>query len=250
MSADTYLSSLPQNFRAAVFGASGGIGGALAEALAADPRCGKLYAGARREISALPAAASAFEFDLEDETSIAAACAAITEEGPLHLVIVATGVLHAENLLPEKTWRDLDAKNLARAFAINAAGPALIGKHLASKLARQEKSVFAVVSARVGSISDNALGGWHAYRASKAALNMLMRNFAIELGRVNPSAIAVPLHPGTVDSGLSKPFQRGLRAGQLQGPEACAAALLQVIDRLNPADSGKFFAWDGAEIAF
>lgn len=212
-------------------------------------RVGRVYAGARKTI--FGTGATPFVFDLEDEASIAAACAQIAAEGPLHLVIVATGVLHhGPDMAPEKTWRALSPESMSRAFAINAIGPALIGKHMLGHLAKGEKAVFAALSARVGSISDNRLGGWHAYRASKAALNMMIRNFAIELAQRNRTACAVALHPGTVDTALSKPFQAGVRADALFTPDRSAGHLLDVINVLTPAQSGKLFGWDGAEIPY
>ncbi|MDP1908205.1 MAG: SDR family NAD(P)-dependent oxidoreductase [Hyphomicrobium sp.] len=241
------LASFPDGFRACVFGASGGVGGAFVQRLTADPRAGAVYAGARRKLDA-PAA---FTFDLEDEASIERACSEMAADGPLHLVIVATGVLHqGEALAPEKTWRAMSPDAFARAFAINATGPALIAKHMLGHLAKGEKAVFAALSARVGSIADNRLGGWHAYRASKAALNMLIRNFAIELGQRNRTACAVALHPGTVDTALSQPFQSGVRPEKLFTPDQSAGHLLDVIDTLTLAHSGKLFAWDGAEVPF
>lgn len=248
MSAPARLDSFPDSFCACVFGASGGVGGAFVRLLSEHPRVGRVHAGARRATPATDRV-TPFTFDLADEGSIAAAATAIAAQGPLHLVLVATGVLHqGETLAPEKTWRALDPAAMARVFAINAIGPALIGKHMLGHLAKGEKAVFAALSARVGSISDNRLGGWHAYRASKAALNMMVRTFAIELGQRNRTACAVALHPGTVDTALSKPFQSGVRAERLFTPDQSAAHLLDVIDTLTPAQSGKLFAWDGAEI--
>lgn len=242
------LQSLPDGYRAAVFGASGGVGGALVRALCADPRCARIQAGSRR-----PAADSdspalrRFAFDLEQEASIIDAAAEISREGPLHLVVIATGILHQPSIQPEKTWRSLDPATLGRVFTLNTIGPAIVAKHMLPCLSRTEKAVFAALSARVGSISDNRLGGWHAYRASKAALNMLIRNFAIELGRNNRSAVCVALHPGTVDTALSAPYRAGV--GNLLTPESSARKLLGVIDTLTPEQSGRVFAWDGAEIA-
>ncbi len=243
------LRSLADGYRAAVFGASGGLGAAFVRALERDERCSVVHAGSR--LGAVGEGKTRpFAFDLEDEGSIRAAAAVCSADGLLHLVIVATGLLHDGAMKPEKSWRSLDPQALQRAFAINAIGPALIGKYAAPNLAKGEKSVFAALSARVGSISDNRLGGWHAYRASKAALNMLVRNLAIELTRVNPDAVCVTLHPGTVDTALSKPFQAGVREDKLFTPDAAAAHLLEVTDKLAPEQSGRFFAWDGAEIAF
>jgi NAD(P)-dependent dehydrogenase (short-subunit alcohol dehydrogenase family) len=244
------LDSFPEGLRACVFGASGGVGAAFVRLLADHPRVGSVHAGARR-VGAAEDKISPFRFDLEEESSIAAACAEVASDGPLHLVIVATGVLHqGPEMTPEKSWRTLTPEAMARAFTINAIGPALIGKHMLGHLAKGEKAVFAALSARVGSISDNRLGGWHAYRASKVALNMIVRNFAIELGQRNRTACAVALHPGTVDTSLSKPFQAGVKPEKLFAPDQSAGHLLNVIDGLTPAQSGKLFAWDGADIPF
>lgn len=244
------LPSFPDQYRAVVFGAAGGIGGAMVRALSADPRCAVVYAGARRAVEPGGAKVRTFSFDLEDEASISAAAETFPADGPVHLVFVATGLLHAPDIQPEKTWRSLDAGALHRAFAINAIGPALIGKHMLSLMSKSEKSVFAALSARVGSISDNRLGGWHAYRASKAALNMLIRNLAIELERANRGAICVALHPGTVDTALSAPFRDATAANRMFAPDVAASHLLSVIDSLTPEHSGRLFGWDCAEIVF
>ena len=226
-----------------MFGAGGGIGAAFAAELGAHPRVAAVHAAAR-------SAAPPWAFDLKDEASIEAVAKAAAAEGPLDLVLVATGVLHGPALRPEKTWRSLDAAALAEAFAINATGPALIAKHTLGLLRRDTKSAFACLSARVGSIEDNRLGGWHAYRASKAALNMLVRSCAVELHQRNPGALCVALHPGTVDTRLSQPFQGGVDPAKLFAPTRSARALLGVLDRLTPADSGRLFAWDGQPIPF
>jgi len=237
------LASFASPLRALVFGAGGGIGAAFAAELAAHPRVARVYSAAR-------SASPPWNFTLQDEASIAAVVAAAAAEGPLDLVIVATGVLHNAQLRPEKSWRSLDAAALAEAFAVNATGPALIAKHALGHLRRDAKSAFACLSARVGSIEDNRLGGWHAYRASKAALNMLVRTFAVELRQRNPLALCVALHPGTVDTALSKPFQSGVDPAKLFTPAHSARALLGVLDRLTPADSGRLWAWDGQPITF
>jgi NAD(P)-dependent dehydrogenase (short-subunit alcohol dehydrogenase family) len=239
--------SLPERYRAVVFGASGGIGRSVAGLLAADPRCEVVYAGARSEIVAAKKAIP-FRFDLHDERSISEAAKAIGGERPLDLVFVATGLLHSEDLKPEKTFRSIDANAMAKALAINAIGPALIAKHFLPLLARDRKAIFAALSARVGSISDNRLGGWHSYRASKAALNMMIRNFAIELSARNKHAVCVALHPGTVDTHLSKPFQSGVASEKLFTPERSAAALLNVLDTATADRTGTLIAWDGQTI--
>ncbi len=234
--------------QAVIFGASGGIGAALAEAVVASGRYQRVWAGSRTG-SVAPAGTTPFAFDLTDEASIAKAASAIGPE--VTLAFVATGILSdGPEFQPEKTFKAQDPAAYARAFAINTTGPALIGKHLLPLLPRRERAVFAALSARVGSISDNRLGGWHAYRASKAALNMVLRNFAIELGRTHPQAVIAALHPGTVTTDLSAPFT-GMREGQrLFTPDEAAGYLLDVIDGLTPDDSGQAFAWDGQSITF
>ena len=241
--------------RAAVFGASGGIGAALVQALISSNDIDKVYA-----LSRSPAASPSIDhpaidhptvepiaFDLTDEASIAAAVARIGS--PIDLCVVATGVLTLpDGTGPEKSLRQIDPAAMAQAFALNTIGPAPIAKHVLPLFPRDRRAVFAALSARVGSIGDNRLGGWHAYRASKAALNMLIRNFAIELSRTHRQAICVGLHPGTVDTGLSEPFQKGVPQDRLFTPAVSAAHLLRVIDGLAPADSGGCFAWDGARI--
>lgn len=233
-----------------MFGANGGVGRALASRLRAAGQHAAVYAGVRRADVELPPGVTPFTFDLGDEASLAAAAAGFVPSP--ELVLVATGLLHdaARGLAPEKSLHALDGAAMAQLFAVNTIGPALIAKHVLPRLPRDRRAVFAVLSARVGSITDNRLGGWHAYRASKAALNMLIRNFAIELARSHPQAIVVGLHPGTVDSALSAPFQRGVAPERLFTPEQSAKHLLAVIAGLTPADSGHLFAWDGERLPF
>ena len=226
--------------RAVVIGASGGIGAALAAALTAQGS--EVYRVARSGAGSIP-------LDLTDDDSIAAAAATIGADGPVDLVIVATGLLQSADVKPEKRWRDLDPGILAQYFAINAIGPALVAKHFLPLLAPDRRAVFAALSARVGSIADNRLGGWYGYRASKTALNMLVKTLSIELARSRPEAVCVSLHPGTVDTGLSRPFQRGVPPDRLFTPQVSAQHLLAVLDRLGPDDSGSCFAWDGLRIA-
>jgi NAD(P)-dependent dehydrogenase (short-subunit alcohol dehydrogenase family) len=245
------LWSFPDGLRAVVVGAGGGIGSAVVELLAESPRVSRIYGLTRtRPVLASPRVAS-IPFDLRDEASIEAAAARCAEDGPLHLVFVATGVLHdGVRLQPEKNWRALSATSMAESFAVNAIGPALLAKHFLQRLATGEKAVFAALSARVGSIEDNRLGGWYSYRATKAALHMLVRTFAIELARRNPTALCVALHPGTVDTALSAPFQSGVPDGRLFKPRQAAEHLLHVIDGLDASASGNAFAWDGQRLPF
>ena len=216
---------------AIVVGSSGGIGSALHERLSAQSRFGAVLGLGRRSSPPL---------DLTDEESIAGAARHVAGLGrDVRLIIDASGILHDDGLSPEKSWRDLDAAQMAKAFAVNAIGPALLMKHFLPLLPRQGRSVFATLSARVGSIGDNRLGGWYSYRASKAALNQFVRTAAIELGRRQPAALCVALHPGTVATSLSSPF---VKAGlDVQTPDQAAGRLLDVIDRLPPGSSGGFF---------
>lgn len=240
------LTSFGRPLRALVVGGGGGIGGALVAALADDPAVAQVIATTRaRATPADTARVSWRTLDLLDEASVVAALAEIET---LDLVIVATGVLHGDGLTPEKSWRMLEPAALARAFAVNAIGPALVAKHALPRLPRRGRAVFAALSARIGSIADNRLGGWHAYRASKAALNQLVRTFSIELAGARPDAICVALHPGTVATALSAPFRGRVAAERLFTPDVAAAHLLRVIDGLTPATSGALLAWDGAVI--
>jgi NAD(P)-dependent dehydrogenase (short-subunit alcohol dehydrogenase family) len=242
------MHSLPESYRAIVFGASGAIGGAFVRALSADPRCARIYVGARTRPEVASEKTVAFTFDLKDEASIEGSLSGITADGPVHLIVIATGILHDAQVQPEKTWRAIGAGAMSHAYAINTIGPSLIAKHALALLPRDQRALFAALSARVGSIEDNRLGGWHSYRASKAALNMMMRCFAIELSRRAPQSVCACLHPGTVDSDLSKPFRSGVHT--LFTPDQAATALLKTLDGLQPADSGGLFAYDGARIPF
>jgi NAD(P)-dependent dehydrogenase (short-subunit alcohol dehydrogenase family) len=239
---------------ALIVGGTGGLGSALVAQLMTDASVTRLTVWQRRAGDsgiAAPAAASkraTFVVDLLDEATIASCAEAL---GEVDVVLLATGVLHDEaaGIRPEKTWRAINADAMRRSFEINTIGPALIAKHVLPLLPRDRRAVFAVLSARVGSISDNRLGGWHSYRASKAALNQIIRCFAIELATKRPQAICVGLHPGTVDTALSKPFQSNVADDRLFTTDQSAAYLLGILAALTPAQSGRLFDWAGQEIA-
>lgn len=222
---------------AVIIGAGGGIGGAMADRLVASGRYDRVHALSR---------AGALPVNVTDEPSIAAAAQEVG--GSVDLLIVATGILHSDGAMPERALKELDGAVLARLFAVNTIGPALVLKHFAPLLPRDRPSTVAILSARVGSITDNRSGGWYGYRASKAALNMIVKSAAIELSRSRPRAVCVALHPGTVDTGLSRPFQGRVPAEKLFTPAHSAERLLSVLDGLTVSDTGGCFAWDGRPI--
>tara|TARA_R110002051_G_scaffold96374_3_gene166387 strand:- start:12257 stop:12970 length:714 start_codon:yes stop_codon:yes gene_type:complete len=234
--------------QAVIIGAGGGIGAALVAQCAADPAIEKLHIVSRRPAGSR-GKISSWSADITNETSLVDLADALKRETDLRLILVATGILsNGDKLQPEKSLRHQSADAFDQLFRINTFGPALVAKHLLPIMPRRGRAVFAALTARVGSIGDNRLGGWHAYRASKAALNMLIRNYGIEQARLNPDFIVAGLHPGTVDTSLSRPFQKNVPDQQLFSPTESAKHLLRVIDGLTPADSGKCFDWAGKEI--
>lgn len=241
-------SAAPSPAVAVLVGASGGIGAALLAGLANDARYARVLALSRTPLAPAERHVECARIDITDEASIADAAARARELGEVRLVVVASGILHDDRMQPEKNWGSLDAATLTRVFAVNTFGPALVAKHFLPLLPPKGRSVFAALSARVGSIEDNRLGGWYAYRASKAALNMLLKTLAIELTRRAPEALCIGLHPGTVDTPLSKPFQANVASEKLFAPERSAEYLLRVIDQATLADSGHVLAWDGTRV--
>lgn len=230
------MRSLPDGFRALVVGASGAIGSALVRHLEGDPRCAQVLAIGRNTAPAV---------DFDDEQSVAAAAAVLKPSGPWHCIINAAGVLHGTFGMPERRLDQLSYAHMQALYRINAMGPALLLANFAPMLPRREPGVFAVLSAKVGSIADNRLGGWYSYRASKAALNMIVKTASIEVARTHPQAVLVALHPGTVSSELSGPFN-GATIGR--PADEAAADLLNVLDGLTPADTGNFYAYDGKRL--
>lgn len=231
------MKSLPDGYNALVFGASGGLGSAIVDQLQHSAQCAHVEAVSRR---------SGHDFDLVDDSALSALESRLAEQhGKFHLILDATGVLSVDGHAPEKSLKELDIDRMSRAFLINAIGPALLIKQFSPLLPTKEKSIFAILSARIGSIGDNRLGGWYAYRASKAALNQFLRTASIEIARSNPNAVCVALHPGTVETALSQPFARGRYT---HTPAVAAARLLSVIDQTTPEQSGSFIAYDGSSI--
>ncbi len=255
----TSLESFAPPLNVVVNGASRGIGLAFARTLLGDVSVERVFATARRGASdeSLAELASAgdgrllnLDMDVTVEASVAAAAAAVAAESDrIDLIINCAGVLHdGASVQPEKRLADVTPASLERSFAVNAIGPLLIAKHFHGLLPRDDRAVFASLSARVGSIGDNRLGGWYGYRASKAAQNMITRNLSIELRRRARGVICVALHPGTVDTGLSRPFQGNVSEDALFSPDRAARQLLSVIDGLGAEANGGFFAWDAQPI--
>jgi len=228
------LASFGDGYRALVIGASGALGTAFCQLLKQDPRCAGVRALGRRTLPAL---------DLERPETIVSAAAELAGEAPYQLIIHAAGLLHRDGIKPEKSFSAIEPEALQAVFQVNTLGPALVLRHFLPLL--DPRGAMAMLSAKVGSIGDNRLGGWYAYRASKAALNMLIKTAAIELARTRPQSRLLSLHPGTVVSGLSQPF-RG--ASSARPADVAAEQLLTLIDQLTPADSGHFFAYDGERL--
>jgi NAD(P)-dependent dehydrogenase (short-subunit alcohol dehydrogenase family) len=230
------MNSLPSGFKAIVFGASGAIGGAFVKALVNTPNCGAVIGLSRQSHAA---------FDITNEDSIVELAQALQPQAPFHLMLDATGALHIDGIGPEKRMEDVNADGLKRAFMVNAIGPALLMKHFVPMLPLKSRCAFAKLSARVGSISDNRKGGWYGYRASKAALNMILQTAAIEVARKRPDAIIVALQPGTVRSKLTAPYVPGNDA---MDPDIAAEMLLKAIDELPPSREAVFIDYRGEPV--
>ncbi len=246
------------NQNALVVGASQGIGLGFVKHFLNQSQITKVYATYRSPDSTAglltladqqPDRLQCLSLDLTEEAQITSCCDQIKASGDqLHWVINCVGILHEGDLQPEKALRQLNAEQLTRYFQINSIGPALLAKHLLPILKHQDRSIFATISAKIGSIGDNRLGGWYGYRASKAALNMFLRTAAIEYRRRSPHTILVMLHPGTTDTKLSEPFQRNVPAEKLFSVDRTVTQLLAVLDSLDSDSSGQFFSWDGSSL--
>jgi len=229
------MNSLPDQFHALVIGASGTIGAAFVDLLRDLPRCASVH-GLHRHVEP--------RLDFANENSVAEVARQLANGPRYHLIINAAGVLHTESFMPEKRLADLNYTQMQAIFQANTFGPALVLRHFVPLL-DGERAIMAMLSAKVGSISDNKLGGWYSYRASKAALNMLIKTASVEVARNQKNSVLVALHPGTVNSRLSRPFR-----GEAIGRPAHDAAtdMLHVLDKLSPTDSGSFRSHNGAEL--
>lgn len=244
------LHSMGQELRVIIIGSTGGIGEAFVNSLAASEQVSQIYALSRTGQSHPSSKVANLTFDFTNEASIEAAAEALRETGAFDLCIIATGLLQGQGIAPEKNMRAMSLEAFQKSFMVNTFGPAVTAKYFLPLMRRDRKAVLAALSARVGSISDNRMGGWYAYRASKAALNMILKTLSIEFGRRFKETVIIGLHPGTVDTYLSKPFQRNVAEGKLFTPEFSAEKLLKVIDQVEPKDSGSLFAWDGEQVPF
>ncbi|MGD9387377.1 MAG: SDR family NAD(P)-dependent oxidoreductase [Gammaproteobacteria bacterium] len=254
----TLLARFERPVTALVAGANRGIGLAFVRRLLEEGGIRRVWAGCRQPEDAVELQGLAREdarvrllgVDVTDEGRLASAARTVAVEAePLNLIINCAGLLHAAGgPQPERRLAEVRGDWLMQAFAVNGAGPLLLAKHFEALLPRRERVVFASLSARVGSIGDNRLGGWYAYRGSKAAQNMFLKTLSIELARRARGIVCVALHPGTTDTGLSAPFQGGVPADKLFGAERAAEQLLRVIDGLEPRANGGFFAWNGERI--
>ena len=233
----------------AVIGSSGAIGNSISKLLKSEISVESVYNFSRSAISKSSEKEKNIYIDIENEDSIIESIKKIPKDIKFDLIFVATGILHNdEDIYPEKSIKDISGNKLKKVLMVNTIGPALIGKYFIPFLNKNNRNVFAFLSARVGSISNNKIGGWYSYRASKSALNQIIKNFSIEIKRSNPNSIFVGLQPGTVKSNLSKPFQKNVNSKNLFSPDYSAKKLLDVINNLSIEDTGKLFAWDGEEI--
>jgi NAD(P)-dependent dehydrogenase (short-subunit alcohol dehydrogenase family) len=241
-----------------VVGANRGIGLALVEAQLADPEVRRVIATSRptsdgRDLERLAGLHGErlhrVELDVTDASSLASFGHFLRRlDGGVDSAIHAAGILHEDAVRPEKSLADCNARHLLRLFEVNSIGPLMVARSLLPAQGRRRHFAFAVLSAMVGSISDNRLGGWYGYRASKAALNQIVRTLAIECRLKYPGARILAVHPGTTDTCLSRPFQRNVKPEKLYTPAQTAARILRVVHGAEPAQSGSFLNWDGSEI--
>ena len=233
----------------AIIGASGSIAQAFIKNLSSQYPTANIYAISQSIIENKFKNINYIQINYTSEASIAKVAKIVTEQGKLDLVIITNGILHTDNIMPEKAIKEISYEKLSTLFTTNTIIPILISKHFLPKLNKKSRSVLSILSARVGSITDNYLGGWYSYRISKSAVNMFIKTASIELSRVNKNSIIVGLHPGTVDSELSKPFQARVPKEKFFTADFSSNKLIEVINQLTAEDTGKCFAWDGKEIS-
>lgn len=238
-----------------IIGASRGIGLGFIRQLLEREESVKLYATYRQKETAQELfklqiqysnSLKLLQLDITEEEQISNLAKQLKQEiSELHLVVNCVGILHEDTIKPEKSLRHINTENLLTYFQVNSIATVLLAKQLSPFFRHSHKTVLAAISAKVGSIEDNYLGGWYGYRASKAALNMFLKTISIEYKRTCPHTIVVALHPGTTDTHLSKPFQKNVPPEKLFSVERTVKQLLTIIDNLTENDTGKFFSWDG-----
>jgi NAD(P)-dependent dehydrogenase (short-subunit alcohol dehydrogenase family) len=234
---------------AVVVGSRGGIGSALVSSLIQDGNFKNIFCLSRETGIYNNDRLTSLKCDITNVESVELSRDIISSRiAQVDLLFIATGILHSDTIRPEKRMEDLDMAHMQEVFMINTFSPIFFAKTFAPMMNKQSPAVVAAVSARVGSIGDNRLGGWYSYRASKSALNMYFRTLSVEMKRKNPGLIVTLLHPGTTDTKLSAPFQKNVPANKLFSAEKSANYMLDVINRLRPEDSGNFYAWDGAMV--
>lgn len=231
-----------------VFGASGTICKEFITQLSLKYKDANIFAFGRGLSERVVGNISFYSIDYNAEVSLEHAASVLCKDIEIDLVFVGVGILHDDLVTPEKSIGEISAEKIHHVFHVNTVLPMLIAKYFLPKLSREKSSVFACISARIGSINDNHLGGWYSYRGSKAALNMFIKTLSIEYRRINKEGVVVGLHPGTVDSPLSKPFQGNVVSGKLFTPKVAVQYLMKVLENLSPQGSGKCFGWDGEEI--
>jgi len=227
-----------------IIGSSGAIGNSFVEHYLKEETVEKIFTFSRSAADHISDKVFNFEIDVESQDSIQKAAEQIKDH-IIDRIVIASGILHTENFGPEKSIKDLNYETFAKVYSINTIGPALIGRYFIPLMNKNEKSVIAFLSARVGSISDNSLGGWYSYRSSKTALNQIVKNFSIELKRTNKNAIALALQPGTVESKFSEPFKKNVSKNKLFTPDYSVELLSQVIEGSSVNKSGSLLSYDG-----
>ena len=244
---ENMISNFGDDLNIVIIGATGGIGAAFVDELSTHENVKNIFVLSRKKPQNLPTQIKWLPIDIVDEASIRNA---VENMGTMKLDIVinATGILSVGEKSPERSLRDINFNNFEKVFAVNTHAPAMLMKNFLPMLNKERKSVFVNLSARVGSITDNQLGGWYAYRASKAALNMLIKTASIEIARTNKNAIVMGLHPGTVDTNLSKPFKANVPEGKLFTPEFSISSMLKVINNIQINDTGLCLDWQGEVI--
>jgi len=228
----------------AIIGSSGAIGNAFVEHYIKDSSVENIFTFSRNATDHVSEKVTSFEIDVESQDSIEKAAGQVKDH-IIDRIVIASGILHTESFGPEKSIKDLNYETFAKVYSINTIGPALIGRYFIPLMNKNEKSVIAFLSARVGSISDNSLGGWYSYRSSKTALNQIVKNFSIELKRINKNAIALALQPGTVESRFSEPFKKNVSKNKLFTPDYSVGLLSQVIENSSLNESGSLLSYDG-----